>query len=217
MVSRRDVFTLGGAAAVAAVGAGSIAVDAKKKSKKVTRTFSNTGAINTTNAGGAAAPYPSTIQVSGFKKGKILQVKVSLNGFTASVPDDIDVMLSASQISGKTAVIMSDVGGAVAVSNLNLVLSDSATNELPNEAPLEPFASGTYKPANNVGGGVTDPFPAPAPTPSSNSALSVFNGANPNGTWQLWVIDSTGNGPAQFSGGWSIEITAKVKKKKKKK
>lgn len=211
MVTRRSMIALGGAAAVAAVGAGQLAVDAKKKTKKVTKTFSNTGAITTTDAGGAANPYPSTIQVSGLKKGKILQVRVQLNGFTASIPDDIDVMLSASQIPGKNAVIMSDVGGPNAVSAVNLKLDDEAASPLPNE---EQLISGTFRPANYVGGGVTDPFPAPAPTPSSNSALSVFNGANPNGTWQLWVIDSLGNGPAQFSGGWSIEITAKVKKKK---
>ena len=158
---------------------------------------------------------PSTIKVSGLKKGKIEKVRVFLNGFTATVdpaPDNIDVMLSASQISGKTAVIMSDVGGAIPVNNVNLILDDAAATSLPDDGPL---VSGTFKPTNSNPG--ADSFPAPAPTTDGNSLLSVFNGANPNGTWQLWVDDDPGNGPAQFSGGWGIEITAKVKKKKKKK
>lgn len=207
MVTRRSMIALGGAAAVAAVGAGQLAVDAKKK--RVTKTFSNTSAI-TTDGDGPATPYPSTIQVSGLKKGKVEKVRVFLNGFSAPVPDNIDVMLSAQHISGQTAVIMSDVGGAVAINNVNLILDDAAAAFLPDDGPL---VSGTFKPTNSNPGG--DSFPAPAPTTGGNSLLSVFNGANANGTWQLWVDDDPGNGPAQFAGGWSIEITAKVKKKKK--
>ena len=212
MVTRRRMIALTGAAAMGAVGAGQIAVEAKKKRKVVTKTFSNTSPI-TTDGSDEANPYPSTIQVSGFKKGKIQKVRVFLNGYSAPVPDNIDVMLSASQLPGLTAVIMSDVGAAVAVSNLNLVLDDAANASLPDDGPL---TSGTFKPTNIAGGGGADSFPPPAPTTNGNSALSVFNGANPNGTWQLWIDDDPGNGPAQFSGGWSIEITAQVKKKKKK-
>lgn len=216
MVTRRSMIALGGATALA-VSTGHMTGDAKKKkkSKVVTRTFSNANGI-TTDGSDQATPYPSTIQVSGLKKGKIQKMRVFLNGYSAPVPDNIDVMLSASQLPGLTAVIMSDVGAAVAVSNLNLVLDDEAATSMPDEA-VPPFTSGTYKPTDHAGGGGADSFPAPAPTPNGNSALSMFNGANPNGTWQLWVDDDPGNGPAQFAGGWGIEITAKVKKKKKKK
>lgn len=215
MVTRRSMILGGGAAAIVA-SAGFTPVDAKKKKKKkktVTKTFSNATAVTTTNAGGAATPYPSSIKVSGFKKGKILKVRVFLNGYSYDAPDGIDMMLSATQISGQTAVIMSDVGDAVAVNNVNLILDDNAANALPDDA-FTPPVSGTYKPANYVGGGGADMFPPPAPTSSGASALSAFNGANPNGTWQLWVVDAPGNGPAQFAGGWKIEITAQVKKKK---
>jgi hypothetical protein len=204
-----------GAAAIAAVCAGRATVNAKKKKKHktVTKRFSNTTAV-TTPGSGKATPYPSSIQVSGFKKGKIQKIRVFLNAYSAPVPDNIDVMLSATQISGQTAVIMSDVGAAVAVSDIDLILEDDATTSLPDDA-VPPLVSGTYKPTNY--NGTAESFPSPAPTPSGNSALSVFNGANPNGTWQLWVTDDPGNGPAAFAGGWSIEITAQVKKKKKKK
>lgn len=215
MVTRRRVVAFT-AALVAPLASHIVppAVEARKKRKNVTRTFSNTAAITTTG-GGEATPYPSSIQVSGFKKGKVRKVRVFLNQYTAAVPDDIDVMLSATQIPGQTAVVMSDAGGAVAVSNVNLVLDDDAATPLPDDG-VPPLTTGTYKPTNYAGGSA-DMFPAPAPTTNGNSALSVFNGANPNGEWQLWINDYPGNGPVQFAGGWSIEITARVKKKKKKK
>lgn len=214
MITRRSMIALGGAAAASVMCTGLTGVDAKKKKRKtVTRTFSNSTEV-TTPGSGQATPYPSEIQVSGFRKGKIKRVRVFLNGYSAPVPDNIDVMLSTTQIPGQTAVIMSDVGAAVAVSDIDLILDDDATTSLP-DAAIPPLVSGTYKPTNY--NGTAESFPAPAPTPSGNSALSVFNGANPNGTWQLWVDDDPGNGPAQFASGWSIEITAQVKKKKKKK
>jgi hypothetical protein len=212
MITRRSMIAFGGAAA-ASVGAGYLAVDAKKKNKRktVTKTFSNKASISLPDDG-KATPYPVPIKVSGLKKGKILKVRVLLNGFTHLVPDNVDVLLAASQLPGLNAVIMSDVGGAFAVNGVNLILDDEAATPLPDNAQL---TNGTYKPANYSG--TADAYEPPAPTPSGNSLLSVFNGQNPNGEWQLWIDDWIGNGPGSFSGGWSIEITAQVKKKKKKK
>jgi hypothetical protein len=201
---------LGGGAAAIAAGTRLTIVDAKKKKKKVTKKFSNTASIALPDEG-KATPYPAPIKVSGLKKGKILKVRVFLNGFNHLAPDNVDVMLAASQLPGVNAIIMSDVGGALEVENVNLVLDDEAAATLPDNAQL---TSGTYKPANYSG--TVDEFDAPAPTPSGNSALSAFNGQNPNGEWQLWIDDWIGNGPGSFAGGWSIEITAQVKKKKKK-
>jgi hypothetical protein len=57
----------------------------------------------------------------------------------------------------------------------------------------------------------TDTFPAPTPTPSAQSALSGFDGMNPNVVWKLRVVDdfSPTNGGI-FAGGWSITIKARV-------
>ena len=180
--------------------------DAKPKKKIVTRVFTNAGAITMSNVG-VVNPYPATIQVSGLKKGKILDVNVLLNNYNNAVPDDTDVLLAASQLPGANAIIMSDVGAAIPAVNVNLKLDDQATLPLPDAGPL---VSGTFLPTNAAG--LADNFPPPAPPPSGNSALSVFNGGNPNGTWQLFVSETFGNGSASFTGGWSLEITAKVKK-----
>jgi hypothetical protein len=180
-------------------------VEAKSKTKTVT--FTSTAPI-TLPGSGIASPYPSEIVVSGLKKGKILDVNVLINGYSEPVPDDIDVLLAATQLPGSNAIIMSDVGGAQAINNVNLVLDDAATSPLPDAGPI---VSGTFQPTNASGS--ADTFPSPAPTPSGNSLLSVFNNQNPNGTWQLFINDNAGNGAGSIN-SWALQITAKVKKKK---
>jgi hypothetical protein len=187
------------------LAAGTQMAEAKSKTKMVT--FTSTSAI-TLPGSGIASPYPSTIEVKGLKKGKILDVNVLINGYSEPVPDDIDVLLAATQLPGSNAIIMSDVGGAIAINNVNLVLDDAAASPLPDAGPI---VSGTFQPTNASGS--ADVFPSPAPTPSGNSLLSVFNNQNPNGTWQLFINDNAGNGAGSIN-SWSLQITAQVKVKK---
>src|SRR5262245_2536871 len=181
---------------------------AEAKTKVKTVTFTSQSPITLPGAGNAS-PDPSTIQVSGLKKGRIQDVNLLINGYSEPVPDDIDVLLAATQLSGLNAIVMSDVGGAQAISNINLVLDDAAPAPLPDAGPI---VSGTFQPTNAAG--AADLFPSPAPTPSGNSLLSVFNNQNPNGTWQLFITDSAGNGAGSIS-SWALQITAQVKVKKK--
>ena len=50
-------------------------------------------------------------------------------------------------------------------------------------------------------------FPAPAPAYSGLTALSTFDGTNPNGTWKLWVFDEETNDEGRFGRGWTLHIT----------
>lgn len=143
------------------------------------------------------SPYPSQINVSGLS-GTVTKLTVNLNGVTHAFPDDIDVLLVGP--GGQNAIIMSDVGGRIPTQGVTLTLDDAATTALLDEGPL---VSGTFKPTN-VGAG--DPFPAPAPAPSGGSALSVFNGTDPNGTWNLYVLDDESIDRGTLS-GWTINIT----------
>lgn len=181
-----------------------IPATAKSNQKTVHRTFTSQAAISIPGSG-PATPYPSTITVKGLKQGKTVDVNVVLRGYSENVPDDIDVLLVAPN--GQTAAIMSDVGAAQAVNGITLTLDDAAANSLPDSGLL---TSGTFRPTN-ADSGIPDLFPAPAPTANGNSALSVFNGSNPNGEWRLFVHDAPGNGPGSIQ-SWSLEITAKVKK-----
>ena len=67
---------------------------------------------------------------------------------------------------------------------------------------------GTFQPTNFGAG--ADTFPPPAPTLDGTS-LSVFDGANPNGTWPLFVVDDDRDfAPGSLTGGWSLTITAEA-------
>jgi hypothetical protein len=194
------------ALAVAAVALAPAPADAAKKTKVVTRTFSNIQQITIFGGGinnvERASPYPSERRVRGFDRGRILDVNVSLNNFSHANPDDVDVMLSKG---GMSCIVMSDVGGETAARNIYLRLDDEAANRLPDEGPL---AGGRFRPTNaDSGDFFYDPPPRGFP------ALSGFDGLNPNGTWQLRVVDDAAfdNG-GQFAAGWSVTIKARVQR-----
>ncbi|HKS42191.1 MAG TPA: HYR domain-containing protein [Blastocatellia bacterium] len=162
--------------------------------------FCNASPI-TINAGGPATPYPSNISISG-ETGIVTGVTVTLNNFGHTFPDDVDVLVVGP--GGQNAIIMSDVGGGTAVSNITLTFDDAAATSL-TSAPL---VSGTFKPTNLEGG--TEVFPPPAPVPSGGSALSVFNGTDPNGVWSLYVLDDTGGDGGTIAGGWCLNVTTEA-------
>jgi len=149
-------------------------------------------------ASGTASIYPSQITVAG-QSGLVNGVSVNLTNFSHTAPDDVDLLLVAPN--GHKMVLMSDVGGTNAVTNLNLVFDDTATNSLPDTAAI---TSGTYKPTDFETG---DAFPSPAPTGANTGRfLSVFNGISPNGVWSLYLVDDNGANAGSISGGWSISV-----------
>ncbi len=166
-----------------------------------TLSFSNTVPIVIPGVG-TANPYPSNISVSGMS-GTVSEVVVTLNGFTHTFPDDVDVLLVGP--GGQRVIIMSDVGGPGDVANVSLNLRDSAASAMPDAGPL---VSGTFRPTNINAIGA-DTFNAPAPGAPYGTALSEFNGTNPNGIWSLYVLDDLSGDSGSFV-SWSISVTAQV-------
>lgn len=159
-------------------------------------TFANTNAIVIPDHG-AASPYPSVINVSGLT-GLVGKVAVTLTGLTHGFPDDLDLLLVGP--SGQKVVIMSDAGGGHALANVNLTLADGA-GALPDSGQI----SGTnYGPTDYEAG---DNFPAPAPAGAVGNVLSLFNGADANGDWSLYVVDDATGDAGVIAGGWSLAIT----------
>jgi subtilisin-like proprotein convertase family protein len=203
-----------------------------RKSKTVTRTFASGDAngaeiaipaVGSTGDFGPADPYPSTIEVTGFKKARTTDVNLTLRGFSHEFTRDVDVMLVAPN--GRNAVVMGDVGAsndAVDVVDLTITLDDEAAAPL-SVASDAALTSGAFQPLDNLGpNDADDPddpvvtaFPEPAPRESGNSALSTFDGIDPNGQWRLFVLDDTDIDAGVIAGGWSLEITAKSKVKSK--
>jgi subtilisin-like proprotein convertase family protein len=131
----------------------------------------------------AADPYPSSVTVSGALP-VVCKVTVNLNQISHSFPDDIDILLTAPG-TASNALIMSDAGGGTDLVDVDVLLDDAAATALPDAATI---TSGSWRPANYE---VNDLFPAgpPASSPDENAALSVFNGSDPNGAWNLYVVD----------------------------
>ena len=129
---------------------------------------------------GPAGPYPATLNLAGLT-GTITSLSVRLNGLTHTFPSDLDMLLVAP--GGQRSMFMSDVGGSAGVSNLTLTFQDGAP------APPAALVAGTYAPTDLP---PADTMAAPAPAGPYTSALSAFNGTNPNGTWSLYIVDDSG-------------------------
>ena len=179
--------------------------------RTITKTFRNTTAIAIPGPAGDGQgdPYPSTIQVSGFRKPKILDVNVTPRSLSHTLPHDIDVLLVAPN--GKNALVMSDTGGSGdALTDVTLKLDDEAKKSMDSGT----IVSGTYQPFDRIPG---DTMPGTAPVPSGTSALSVFDGIDPNGTWQLYIVDDNDDplegtddrGTGELSRGWELQIKAR--------
>ena len=127
-------------------------------------------------------------------------MNVSINGYSHTYTDDVDVML-AHPTPTTNATVMSDAGGANGIVGGNLVLDDEAAAQLPDATAL---SSGSWRPANWPA--ASDGFLPPAPTQSANVNLSTFDGLAPNGTWTLWVYDDLGGDMGNIT-SWSLNIT----------
>jgi hypothetical protein len=177
--------------------------------------FRNTTCIDMT-LGAPAAPYPSTITVSGGPV-QIGGVRVTLFDVWHQVPDNIDVLLVGPQ--GQKFILMADAGGPVPIpqnSPVTLTFIDTAGQVLPNNGPL---VTGNFEPTNWET--PVSSFPAPAPPAPYNEPGNIVGGtgtqtlngnfflANSNGVWSLYVRDDAGSQPNVLSGqicGWGIQF-----------
>lgn len=188
--------------------------------------YSNPGAItiNDAKAGSPgvpaqATPYPSGISVSGLT-GPVTKVTATLHGFHHSCPTDVDVLLAGPQ--GQKTFLMSDAGDCGGVNlprdPIDLTFDDGGP-PLPCLAvfpPPRPLAGGTYAPTDSPTSPYdcspsnpteTDIFDAPAPAGPYPVSMAVFNGVDPNGPWQLYVMDQFNDDQGAIDGGWSLELT----------
>jgi subtilisin-like proprotein convertase family protein len=170
--------------------------------------FSNTSpiAINDTgNPPTLGSLYPSSITVSGLDFQTISHLSITLDGLSHTFPSDLDIVLAGP--GGQFSMLMSEVGGNTRfpVTDLTLTLDDLAANSLPINSTL---TSGTFKPTRQFPT-LSFEFPNPAPPGSSSApaALSVFDGTDPNGTWNLFVVDESTPDSGTISRGWSMEVT----------
>lgn len=172
-------------------------------------TFTNPAPITIVD-GATANPYPSTIAVAGIS-GNIPatagSVKVTLNGFSHSFPDDVAMVLVGP--TGAALLLQDGGGGDPDMANVTYTLSDTGAAFLPNATA---WPAGTYKPTSYYTEGTVFPPPGPGaahgyPGPNGTATFSsIFAGTNPNGNWNLYIADFAAGDVGSLSGGWTLEI-----------
>jgi subtilisin-like proprotein convertase family protein len=182
----------------------------------VTTVFSNSAPIapvdrpsNTagTNPGVPAVNYPSPIAVAGLT-GTVTKVTVTFS-LTTTFPDDADILLVGP--TGAMSLVMSDAGGSGDITNVSFTFDQTAAGPLP-DGPTTPLPTGTFQPSNYAGLATPEPggqdnFPTAGGLMSYPVGFNIFNGTNPNGTWNLYVVDDQVIDTLSLPGGWSIDIT----------
>ena len=188
-------------------------VEARKRSRIVTREFRNPAPMNLPNAASApvsASRYPAPVEVRGLI-GPIRDVNVTLHDVFHTNGVDMEVLLVGPD--GQTAILMADAGEETDPEGVTLTFDDEAAQQLPDNK----LHTGRYRPNNQNNVAVSFNPPAPLVT-SANAALSVFDGGDPNGTWRLFVQDRfVTTDPGIIASGWSLEIEAKATTRKKNK
>jgi uncharacterized repeat protein (TIGR01451 family) len=146
----------------------------------------------------SALPYPSTINVSGLN-GVVAKATVTLTNFSHTHPNDVDIMLATP--GGQNMLVLANDGGANAINNVMLTLDDTAATPVP--------ANGIIVTATNHPNPVLPvaAFPSPAPPAPYATNLSACNGSNPNGDWNLFVIDDTTLDSGSIASGWILTLT----------
>jgi extracellular elastinolytic metalloproteinase len=156
-------------------------------------TYSNAAAISIPVLG-FAQPYPSVVSVPAVP-GAVTGVTVTLNGFTHTFLNDLEVLLVGP--AGQRVMLMSRIPFATGYTG-NLTFSDAG---LPFPDGL---SAGLVRP---TGSGWTGSIPAPAPARPYASALSSLAGTNVVGPWSLYVYDWFNGDFGAVNGGWSITFT----------
>jgi uncharacterized repeat protein (TIGR01451 family) len=169
----------------------------------VTRSFTNATALAIPASGrsGPANPYPSALSVSGVTA-PVGKVTVTVRNLSHAFPDDLDMLLVGP--GGQKVLLMSDAGGSSSLLGVTLTFDDEGERSLPDSGSI---ASGVYRPTNYGSG---DAFSAPAPAPPYQTALGVFRNLDPNGTWNLFVMDDSNPNTGALAGGWTLQLVSEL-------
>jgi uncharacterized delta-60 repeat protein/uncharacterized repeat protein (TIGR01451 family) len=169
---------------------------------QVTNSFTNSSSI-VINDFTNATPYPSTMAVTGVGN-FISSAVVTVTNLYHSHPSDIDMLLVSP--TGTNSYLMAKAGGSAVLNpGVTITFSDSASSSLPQGQ----ITSGTYKPTSFAGANPNFPPPAPFSVAPGfyRTNLATFNGGNPNGVWQLFVIDDSQGNTGVITNGWILRLT----------
>jgi hypothetical protein len=176
-----------------------------------THTFLNTpDLVPSEGAGdfGPAGTYPSSIVVSGLS-GTVTRATVTVIDLASSSADDIDMVITGPN--GQQVMLMSDACGEYPnnLEDEDWTFEDAAPTFVPDGGPCGPGQQVSFKPSNYLGAAPEpdDLSPGGGPAPPYLNALSFFNGASPDGAWNLYVTDDNATGFLGFQiRAWALTL-----------
>lgn len=150
---------------------------------------------------GPATPYPSTIVVSGVT-GQVARVTATLVGLTHSYVHDVNALLVSP--TGAKTLLLSHAADQSSVNDATVTFDDAAASPLPG---IGSITSGSWQPSAYPPSPV---FSNPAPAGPYTAQMATFGGANPNGTWSLYVYDDSAGDGGNITSGWSLGFSTVV-------
>src|SRR5207247_3561342 len=111
------------------------------------------------------------------------EITVTVRDVDTPTPEDIGVMLVGPGTNPGKVVLMRDSGAGSPLINAVLIFRDNVPNPVPLNGPI---TNGFYKPFDRGSGA----FPT-AGSSTTTTFGTAFTGINPNGTWNLYVLDDT--------------------------
>jgi len=148
---------------------------------------------------GAGSPYPSTITVAARGgPSQTPEFAVTLHAVTHPCPEDLAVLLVHNGTD--KYLLLSHAGSCRPLQGTDLVFT-AGPPAIPDTDPsVTPYGPLFITGAANYGS--TPVFPAPAPAGPYVNGFPL--GANINGTWSLYVMDTAAANRGVIAGGWSI-------------
>ncbi len=162
-------------------------------------------AIPVSDTSGPANPYPATRTISGHT-GVISDLNVRIDGIWHQRPDDLDLLLVGPQ--GEKVILMSDACGTFEVAAFGWTWSDEAAAPMPDGDATNRCGTRFHRPADYEPG---ESWPAPAPPGPHATALSAFDGTDPNGEWRLFVQDDSSDRAGFFTNRFQLQIQTNTK------
>lgn len=179
-----------------------------------TSTFANLTPLSPEGGAGNVGPanqYPSSITVSGLP-GTVTKATVTLIDYDSANADDTDMVITGPN--GAQVMLMSDACGINLADN-DFTFDDSAQTFLSNNGPCASGQMASFKPSNYLGAELEpddltvnpEGGALPGPAPPYVNALSSFNGASPDGAWNLFMLDDNAGAGVGFDvDGWALTL-----------
>jgi hypothetical protein len=154
---------------------------------------------------GVATLYPDTIEVPSYP-GTITKVTATILDLSSGRPEDIDMALVSPD--GTAVMLMSDACGNESqhLGGDDWTFDDDASIFL-SRIGCRPGELASFKPTNYFEEEHPDELEVLGVGPSEpHNELAEFDGEEPGGTWQLYVLDDSMGVVGFEIGGWSLSI-----------